>query len=160
MAWAPGTEWEVAAGMLDIFHKLPGQAKKFLETNGEPPCPSFLLLLSFKLFFLCCSPSSCSPFVFILYAQGCEPLVLCCCHIGIVAAVVQVPSCGWERVRYSHRPDCCSPLRAGERPGIVVLTIGLEESLPKLPGAVIPSKLWSPYRLPLVRFLNQYPTER
>ena len=49
VAWAPGTEWEVAAGMLDIFHKLPGQAKKFLETNGEPPCPSFLLLLSFKL---------------------------------------------------------------------------------------------------------------
>lgn len=42
----------------------------------------------------------------------------------------------------------------------MVLTIGLEESLPKLPGAVIPSKLWSPYRLPLIRFLNQYPTER
>lgn len=41
-----------------------------------------------------------------------------------------------------------------------MLTIGLEESLPKLPGAVLPSKLWSPYRLPLIRFLNQYPTER
>ncbi|KAL4439666.1 hypothetical protein ABPG75_002667 [Micractinium tetrahymenae] len=80
VAWAPGTEWEVAAGMFDIFHKLPPQAKKFLETQGE-------------------------------------------------------------------------------RPGIVVLTIGLEESLPKLPGAVIPSKLWSPYRLPLIRFLNQYPAE-
>ncbi len=51
-------------------------------------------------------------------------------------------------------------LHAGERPGIVVLTIGLEESLPKLPGAVIPSKLWSPYRLPLIRFLNQYPADR
>ena len=49
---------------------------------------------------------------------------------------------------------------AGERPGIVVLTIGLEESLPKLPGAVTPSKLWSPYRLPLIRFLNQYPADR
>lgn len=60
---------------------------------------------------------------------------------------------------------CCAappPLvpPAGERPGIVVLTIGLEESLPKLPGAVLPSKLWSPYRLPLIRFLNQYPAER
>ena len=41
-----------------------------------------------------------------------------------------------------------------------MLTIGLEESLPKLPGPVIPSKLWSPYRLPLVRFLTQYPVER
>lgn len=36
VAWAPGQEWEVAAGMLDIFHKLPPQAKKFLETQGEP----------------------------------------------------------------------------------------------------------------------------
>jgi transformation/transcription domain-associated protein len=80
VAWAPGTEWEVAAGMLDIFHKLPGAAKKFLESQGD-------------------------------------------------------------------------------RPGIVVLTIGLEESLPKLPGAVIPSKLWSPYRLPLIRFLTHYPAE-
>ena len=35
VAWTPGTEWEVAAGMLDIFHKLPGAAKKFLETQGE-----------------------------------------------------------------------------------------------------------------------------
>ena len=43
VAWAPGTEWEVAAGMLDIFHKLPGQAKKFLETNGEP-CSFFLFV--------------------------------------------------------------------------------------------------------------------
>jgi hypothetical protein len=51
-------------------------------------------------------------------------------------------------------------LPAGERPGIVVLTIGLEESLPKLPGVTISSKLWSPYRLPLIRFLNQYPAER
>lgn len=41
-----------------------------------------------------------------------------------------------------------------------MLTIGLEESLPKLPAAVVPSKLWSPYRLPLIRFLNQYPSER
>lgn len=41
-----------------------------------------------------------------------------------------------------------------------MLTIGLEESLPKLPGAVIPSKLWSPYRLPLIRFLTHYPAER
>ncbi|PSC74456.1 transformation transcription domain-associated -like [Micractinium conductrix] len=66
VSWAQGTEWEVAAGMLNIFHKLPSQAKKFLETQGE-------------------------------------------------------------------------------RPGIVVLTIGLEESLPKLPGPVIPSKLCVAY---------------
>jgi hypothetical protein len=35
VSWAPGTEWEVASGMLDIFHKLPQQAKKFLETQGN-----------------------------------------------------------------------------------------------------------------------------
>lgn len=49
---------------------------------------------------------------------------------------------------------------ADDRPGLVVLTIGLEEALPKLPGYVVPSKLWSPYRLPLVRFLDRYPAER
>ena len=56
--------------------------------------------------------------------------------------------------------DPCFIWRAGERPGIVVLTIGLEESLPKLPASTTSSKLWSPYRLPLIRFLNQYPCER
>jgi hypothetical protein len=35
VSWAPGTECEVAAGMLDIFHKLPSQARKFLETHGN-----------------------------------------------------------------------------------------------------------------------------
>ncbi|PRW20721.1 phosphotransferase inositol or phosphatidylinositol kinase [Chlorella sorokiniana] len=41
VAWAPGTEWEVAAGMLDIFHKLPGAAKKFLESQGK--CVAYFL---------------------------------------------------------------------------------------------------------------------
>eukprot|EP00887_Chlorella_sp_A99_P004017 scaffold11.g4017.t1 len=45
------------------------------------------------------------------------------------------------------------------RPGIVVLTIGLEESLPRLPGPALPSRLWSPYRAPLARFLCRYPEE-
>jgi len=80
VAWEPGTEWEVAASMLDIFHKLPPAAKDFLET-----------------------------------------------HEG--------------------------------RTGIVVLTIGLEEALSQLPGPVVPSKMWSPYRAPLTRFLNRYPDE-
>ena len=65
-----------------------------------------------------------------------------------------------RQLGFRLRPTCSAALNAGERPGIVVLTIGLEESLPKLPGPVIPSKLWSPYRLPLVRFLTQYPVER
>lgn len=34
VAWEPGTECEVAASMLDIFHKLPAQAKRFLESQG------------------------------------------------------------------------------------------------------------------------------
>ena len=54
VAWAAGTEWEVAAGMLDIFHKLPGQAKKFLETNGGPRP----VLRGPSVFLLCCFPSS------------------------------------------------------------------------------------------------------
>jgi transformation/transcription domain-associated protein len=79
-AWEPGTEWEVAASMLDIFHKLPPAAKDFLQSHEQ-------------------------------------------------------------------------------RPGIVVLTIGLEEALQKLPGAAMPSRMWSPYRLPLTRFLNRYAKE-
>lgn len=78
--WEPGTEWEIAASMLNIFHKLPPAAKEFLET-----------------------------------------------HEG--------------------------------RPGIVVLTIGLEEALYQLPGTALPSKMWSPYRAPLTRFLNRYAEE-
>lgn len=80
VAWEPGTEWEIAASMLNIFHKLPPAAKEFLET-----------------------------------------------HEG--------------------------------RTGIVVLTIGLEEALYQLSGTVMPSKMWSPYRAPLTRFLNRYAEE-
>ncbi|KFM28952.1 putative transcription-associated protein 1 [Auxenochlorella protothecoides] len=80
VAWEPGTECEVAASMLDIFHKLPAQAKRFLESQGD-------------------------------------------------------------------------------RPGIVVLTIGLENALPKLPGPLQPSRLTSPYRPALTRFLNVYPQD-
>ena len=79
-AWEPGTEWEVAASMLNIFHKLKPAAKDFLETNDG-------------------------------------------------------------------------------RPGIVVLTIGLEEALHQLPGSILPNKMWSPYRAPLARFLNRYAQE-
>jgi transformation/transcription domain-associated protein len=42
------------------------------------------------------------------------------------------------------------------RPGLVVLTIGLEQGLPTLPGPAQPNKCWSPYRDPLVKFLNKY----
>lgn len=80
VSWEPGTEWEVAASMLDIFHKFPSAAKEFLET-----------------------------------------------HDG--------------------------------RPGIVVLTIGLEEALCHLSGQILPSKMSSPYRAPLTRFLNRYSDE-
>ena len=79
VAWEAGSEWEVAASMLDIFHKLPEAAKSFLETHEK-------------------------------------------------------------------------------RPGIVVLTIGLEEALYQLPS-MHPSKMWSPYRAPLTRFLNRYAEE-
>ena len=92
VAWEAGTEWEVAARMLDIFHKLPPAAKDFLETRAAKP------------------------------AEGDKPA-------------------------------------QESRPGIVVLTIGLEENLHRLPGAVVSSKMWSPYRAPLTRFLNRYPQE-
>lgn len=45
------------------------------------------------------------------------------------------------------------------RPGLVVLTIGLEQALVSLPGPAQPSTCWSPYRDPLVRFLSKYPDE-
>lgn len=43
-----------------------------------------------------------------------------------------------------------------ERPGLVVLTIELEGALTQMPGSLAPSKLWSPYREPLAKFLNKY----
>lgn len=46
VAWTPGQESEVAAGMLDIFHKLPPPAKKFLETQGGCRGWPFLLFNS------------------------------------------------------------------------------------------------------------------
>ena len=45
------------------------------------------------------------------------------------------------------------------RPGLVVLTIGLEQSLASLPGPAQACTCWSPYRDPLVRFLSKYPDE-
>lgn len=45
---------------------------------------------------------------------------------------------------------------ATKRPGLVVLTIHLENSLATLPGPPQASKCWSPYRAPLIRFLNKY----
>lgn len=80
VAWEPGTEWELAVRMLDVFHKLPDNAVEFLETHGN-------------------------------------------------------------------------------RPGLVIVTISLESSLQLLPGPAFPSKCWSPYREPLVRFLSKYPKE-
>ena len=43
------------------------------------------------------------------------------------------------------------------RPGLVVLTISLEQFLPSLPGPANASVCWSPYRDPLVRYLSKYP---
>jgi transformation/transcription domain-associated protein len=45
------------------------------------------------------------------------------------------------------------------RPGLVVLTIGLEQCLSCLPGPSQPSVCWSPYRGPLVRYLSKYPDQ-
>jgi hypothetical protein len=108
------------------------------------------LLLSFELLFL--------SFLFSML-KAVSPW---CCAVVISALLLLLFKfqVAVGSVCVTHTDRAAAPLGAGERPGIVVLTIGLEESLPKLPGAVIPSKLWSPYRLPLVRFLNQYPTER
>lgn len=43
-----------------------------------------------------------------------------------------------------------------ERPGLVVLTIELEGALTQMPGNFSPSRVWSPYREPLAKFLNKY----
>lgn len=43
-----------------------------------------------------------------------------------------------------------------ERPGLVVLTIELEGALAQMPGNLTPSRMWSPYREPLAKFLNKY----
>ncbi|KAL0051806.1 hypothetical protein WJX82_002492 [Trebouxia sp. C0006] len=76
-SWEPGQESDIAAAILELFHLLPQQASKFLETQGE-------------------------------------------------------------------------------RPGLVVLTIELEGALAQMPGSLSPSRMWSPYRQPLAKFLNKY----
>eukprot|EP00879_Flechtneria_rotunda_P005042 GHRR01005319.1.p1 GENE.GHRR01005319.1~~GHRR01005319.1.p1 ORF type:complete len:3477 (+),score=1416.33 GHRR01005319.1:1112-11542(+) len=48
----------------------------------------------------------------------------------------------------------------GSQPGLVVLTIQLEEQLPRMPAvSPLPNNLTSEYRAPLLRFLNRYPAE-
>ena len=48
------------------------------------------------------------------------------------------------------------PFHVQERPGLVVLTIELEGALAQMPGNLSPSRMWSPYREPLAKFLNKY----
>jgi len=47
-------------------------------------------------------------------------------------------------------------LETKERPGLVVLMIGLEQTLHKFPSCPAPSKMASPFREPLIKFLNRY----
>lgn len=42
---------------------------------------------------------------------------------------------------------------------MVVLTIELENALAQTSSVFLPSKLWSPYREPLTKFLNRYAAE-
>jgi hypothetical protein len=76
---------------------------------------------------------------------------------------------GWPAVL---RPDhfvqlaCRQVLRtlgggvcAQERPGLVVLMIELENALAQMATNAEPTKLWSPYRQPLAKFLNKYTAE-
>ena len=46
-----------------------------------------------------------------------------------------------------------------EQPGLVVLVIELENALAHMHTTVEPSKMWSPYREPLAKFLNKYTVE-
>ncbi|EIE23491.1 hypothetical protein COCSUDRAFT_65942 [Coccomyxa subellipsoidea C-169] len=56
-------------------------------------------------------------------------------------------------------PPAVKFLESGERPGLVVLMIELEGALAQMPSNTEPTKMWSPYREPLARFLNKYPEE-
>ncbi len=53
----------------------------------------------------------------------------------------------------------CPSLSVQDRPGLVVLTIELETALSQMLGSYSPSKMWSPYRAPLARFLCKYTSE-
>lgn len=44
VAWALGEQPAVAAAILELFHLLPAQSAKFMETEGEPPCLDVLLV--------------------------------------------------------------------------------------------------------------------
>ncbi|BDA47386.1 probable transcription-associated protein 1 [Coccomyxa sp. Obi] len=56
-------------------------------------------------------------------------------------------------------PPAVKFLETGERPGLVVLMIELEGALAQMPSNTEPTKMWSPYREPLAKFLNKYPEE-
>jgi hypothetical protein len=46
-----------------------------------------------------------------------------------------------------------------DRPGLVVLMIELENALGQMATNAEPTKMWSPYRQPLGKFLNRYTPE-
>ncbi len=100
--WEPGQEAEIAAGMLDVFHKLPNKTKELLETQAKSPvCAQLTCLASFAM-----------------------PVCLSCWCVTNSSA----PS-----IRLAH------PVQ--DKPGLVVITIELENALPQLPGITQPSKV-------------------
>ncbi len=70
-SWEPGQESDIAAAILELFHLLPQQASKFLETQGVCSLPSqvtasphkdnLVLVHLIKLQFCCLSYASPSP---------------------------------------------------------------------------------------------------
>lgn len=130
-SWEAGQECHIAAAILDLFHLLPPPAVKFLETGV-----SHQLTLPYLVEGFPCITS---------LQQG----------QNVVMSRYERPPCSHDE----ERLRCRGMDVVQERPGLVVLMIELEAALAQMPANTEPTKMWSPYREPLARFLNKYPEE-
>lgn len=139
--WEPGQEADIAAATLALFHLLPPQAAKFLETGvrarARRSCAG--------------PPAPCS--------RGARYRVHAC-EAQARRAECSALARGARRMQGLRAPPKrLGRPRAQERPGLVVLTIELENALHTMTNHHQPTKLWSPYREPLALFLNKYTAE-
>ena len=76
-------------------------------------------------------------------------------EVPVAAAIMEL----FHLLPHLPRPEQFLESSHQDCPGLVVLTIELENLLHQYPDSPAPSKLCSPYVKPLTKFLNRYPSE-
>ena len=147
VAWQLGEQPAVAAAILELFHLLPAQSAKFMETEGayssEPRNP-----------YLLSNRTRCGDFLLELTLL-CKRVLSTAWQRGVQGSLL----CVNNTLHVARMLVSAHDRTAGERPGLVVLVIELETALAKTPGVNVPCKLTSPYRAPLTKFLNKHARE-